>query len=145
MARVRVQDSLAYSVYRCARVLRRHFMQADGGRFELTQEQWFVLNKLSLQDGRSQTELTEDIFADRPNLTRILTTMEKRGWIRRAEDPEDARRIRVFLTEAGRALEADFTDWVIGARDRIFDGIEPEELEIAKRVLARMETNALGE
>ena len=145
MPRIRIQDSIAYRIYRCARLLRRHFMQADGGRFEITQEQWFVLNKLAVQDGRSQTELTEDIFADRPNLTRILATMERRGWVRRAPDPEDARRILVFLTEVGRALERDFAGWVTGARADLFRGITPEEIEVAQRVLAKLESNILGE
>lgn len=144
MARVRVQDSLAYSIYRSARLLRRHFMTEGANEgFELTQEQWFVLNKLALKDGRSQVELCEDIFADRPNMTRILATMQRRGLVRRAPDPDDSRKTRVFLTEEGRVLERSFSSWARRQRKRIFAGISEQELQTARRVLHQLEQNIL--
>jgi DNA-binding MarR family transcriptional regulator len=140
--KVRITDSLAYHVYRSARLLRRHFLSmATSLDMELTQEQWFVLNKLVLEDGRSQVDLGEEIFADRPNLTRILTTMERRGLVRRRPDEEDGRRIRVFLTADGRRHHDEFAAIVPKARSQLFAGITKEDLETAIRVLARLESN----
>lgn len=116
-------------------------MGADSG-IEITQEQWFVLNKLAQADGSSQVDLTEDIFADRPNLTRILATMERRGLVRRVADPEDGRRMRVYLTDDGRKMENGFSEIARRERRRLFAGISKEDLETTKRVLARIEENA---
>lgn len=144
MARIRVQDSLAYSIYRSARLLRRHFMNAGAREgFDLTQEQWFVLNKLCIKDGRSQVELSEDIFADRPNMTRILATMERRALVRRAPDPDDSRKIRVFITPEGKELEAGFSAWARRQRQHIFAGISDEDLARAQEILGRLEENIL--
>ena len=140
---IRVTDSLAYRVYRCARVLRKHFMSAGAARgLELTQEQWFVLNKLSWDDGRSQTELSDSLFSDRPNLTRILATMESNGWVRREGDAQDQRRIRVWLTAKGRRLHDSFAALVPEARSRLFRGLTQEEVETVTRVLEKLEQNA---
>jgi MarR family transcriptional regulator, transcriptional regulator for hemolysin len=146
MTQVRITDSLAYHVYRCARLLRVHFM-AMGARegMEITQEQWFVLNKLAWEDGQTQTALGDSIFSDRPNLTRILATMENNGWIRRVTDSEDARKTRVHLTVTGRKLEERFAALVPEARKRLFKNITKDDLETVMRVLEQMETNITDE
>ncbi len=117
----------------------------EGGAegFELTQEQWFVLNKLALKDGRSQVELCEDIFADRPNMTRILATMQRRGLVRRAPDPNDSRKTQVFLTDEGRTMELSFSSWARRQRKRIFAEISEQDLQTAQRVLQQLEQNIL--
>lgn len=41
------------------------------------------------------------------HLSRIVARLERRGWIDRCPDPDDARRTRARLTPAGAALVAD--------------------------------------
>src|SRR5687767_9387601 len=126
----RIVDSLAYRVYRCARLLRVHFMSMGTREgLEITQEQWFVLNKLAWEDGQTQTALGDSIFSDRPNLTRILATMENNGWIRRVTDSEDARKTRVHLTASGRKLEERFAALVPEGRRKLFKNISKEDIE----------------
>jgi DNA-binding MarR family transcriptional regulator len=139
---VSVHDSLAYVIYRTARLLRWHFVGIAAARgTDLTQEQWFVLNKLRRQPGVSQTELGESLFADRPNMTRMLAAMERRGWIRRAADPEDGRRTLVHLTAAGRNAHDLFAAGVEAERARLFAGIPEGDLAVARRVLEKIERN----
>ncbi|MDP2316794.1 MAG: MarR family transcriptional regulator [Pseudomonadota bacterium] len=142
---VRIHDSIAYRIHRAQRVLRRHFLgmaTADG--LELTPEQWFVLNKLVERDGRSQVELCEAIFSDRPNLTRMLVGMEARGWVTRRGDAEDGRRNLVTLTPEGARVHHQFAARVEEQRGRIFAGISAEDLATATRVLDRIEANLGG-
>jgi DNA-binding MarR family transcriptional regulator len=139
---VRIVDSLAYRVYRCARLLRVHFMTMGASvGLPITQEQWFVLNKLGWEDGQTQTALGDSIFSDRPNLTRILATMENNGWIRRVTDSEDARKTRVHLTASGRKLEERFAALVPEARKTVFRNISTEDIETVMRVLEQLEAN----
>lgn len=143
---VRINDSLAYRVYRAARLLRKHFL--DLGRrngLDLSPEQWFILNKLRHEDGQSQVDLGEAIFSDRPNMTRMLKTMESSALVARRADPEDARRTLVFLTERGRAVEGAYSALVPDARSRIFRGIAKEDVDTVVRVLAHLEKNLESE
>lgn len=140
---VRITDSLAYRVHRLARLLRVNLLEV-GRRagLDLTPEQWFVLNKLAHRDGVSQVELTEDIFADRPNITRMLQGLERHGWVRRRAAEDDARRLCVHLTASGRAVHDRFAAEVPSERARLFDGISEAELALVKDVLERIERNA---
>lgn len=70
---------------------------------DLTPEQWFVLNKLRTHPGANQTELCDTLLADKPDLSRMLRTMESRGWLVRQTDPSDARRQQVTLTNGSVA------------------------------------------
>jgi DNA-binding MarR family transcriptional regulator len=142
MAIISVNDSLAYHIYRAARLLRWDFIKVAARRgVELSPEQWFVLNKLRRQEGVSQSELGETVFADRPNMTRMLAVLEEKAFIRRGPDPDDARRTRVWLTAAGRSLHDVFAAGVEPERERIFRNISLEDLATAMRVLSQLEEN----
>ncbi len=142
MLPVRIEDSVAYHIYRCQRLLRRHLLAlASRAGLSLTPEQWFVLNKLHHQPRQSQVELSEAIFADRPNMTRILATMERNGWLERFADPEDGRRSLVALTAEGELLHQKMAALVPEARAQVFEEISDKELQAVMVVLAKIEKN----
>jgi len=68
--------------------------------------EWRVLACLSDQDGAMITQLARVALAEQSRLTRIIAQMEQRGLLTRRNDPEDGRRVRVFLTDQGRDLAA---------------------------------------
>lgn len=112
---------------------------------DLTPEQWFVLNKLRLREGQAQVELGEGIFADRPNMTRIVAGLERRDLVDRRADPSDGRRALVYLTDEGRAAHDRVAAQALPARARIFDGIAQEQLETTFAVLQIIEDNVLNQ
>ncbi len=69
--------------------------------------EWRVLACLSDQDGAMITQLARVALAEQSRLTRIIAQMEQRGLVTRRNDPEDGRRVRVFLTDDGRKLSAE--------------------------------------
>jgi DNA-binding MarR family transcriptional regulator len=141
-----IHDSLAYVLHRTARLLRWDFSKVAARRgVELSQEQWFILNKLRRQEGVSQSEVGDSIFADRPNMTRMLAVLEEKAFIRRAPDPDDARRTLVWLTSAGRSLHDLFASGILAERQRVFRGIAEEDIAVVKRVLAQLEHNLTHE
>ncbi|HET9959510.1 MAG TPA: MarR family transcriptional regulator [Polyangiaceae bacterium] len=139
---VRLESSFAYLVYRSARLLRYDFacLMAERG-LEATQEQWFILNKLAEQPGQSQTELCDGVFIDRPNLTRMLMTMERNGLLHRDSDRDDGRKLLVSLTAKGIALHARIRDAVLARRERLFDGLTQKDLQQLRHVLSTLEAN----
>lgn len=71
----------------------------------LTEAQFNVLNVLGpASAGLSQRELSDVLVVDRSNTTVMLERMEKSGWVRRADHPDDRRIFLVTLTPAGRKL-----------------------------------------
>ncbi|GAB2487974.1 MarR family transcriptional regulator [Comamonas humi] len=70
----------------------------------LTYPQYLVMLVLWEQDDRMVNELGERLYLDSGTLTPLLKRMEAAGWLQRRRDATDERRVRVTLTNAGRAL-----------------------------------------
>jgi DNA-binding MarR family transcriptional regulator len=68
--------------------------------------EWRVLACLYDQDGEMVTRLADYALIEQSRLTRIIGQMAGRGLVTRRGDDEDRRRVRVFLTDEGRALAA---------------------------------------
>lgn len=70
----------------------------------LTYPQYLVMLVLWEQDGLTVSELGERLYLDSGTLTPLLKRLETGGHLRRERDAADERRVRISLTEAGRAL-----------------------------------------
>ncbi len=110
----------------------QHAFQAKG--FNITPEQWGVLNRLWEKEGIHQSALAERAAKDRHNITRILNLLEKNGFILRTPDGEDKRRLNVYLTEEGKALKQKLIPIVIDYLQKCFAGLTQEEVQDLKRV-----------
>jgi DNA-binding MarR family transcriptional regulator len=110
----------------------QHAFQAKG--FNITPEQWGVLNRLWEKEGIHQSALAERAAKDRHNITRILNLMEKNGFIFRTPDGEDKRRLNVYLTEEGKALKQKLIPIVMGFLQKCFEGLTQEEVQDLRRI-----------
>jgi DNA-binding MarR family transcriptional regulator len=108
---------------------------------ELTPEQWIVLVRLWEQDGRTQTELGESTFRDRPTMSRILDSMERRGLVERRRDPESARAWRVHLTARAKGLRKRLVPKARHLVERSQRGISPADLATTRATLMQMFAN----
>jgi MarR family transcriptional regulator, transcriptional regulator for hemolysin len=139
---VRIEEALAYRIYRCARLLRQHFHQlAVAQGIELSQEQWFILNRLVHEDGLAQGQLGDAVLDDRPNVARLVASLEARNLVRRDADASDGRKWVVRLTAEGRSLHDRFANLVPTARTATLKGVNKESLAAAMQVLAQLESN----
>lgn len=144
VAPVRLEDSFAYAIYRSARLLRYHFKYFTAAlHIDISQEQFFLLNKLSQSSAQTQTQLGDGILADRPNMTRMITTMEANGWLRRDEDPSDGRKFRVSLTRKGELIRHRIHESIAQERARLSAGLSPADLKKLRHLLAKVEKNVM--
>lgn len=106
MSDFRLDDSYGYLINLAAQRLKYELHQTFQAKgYEITPEQWAVLNRLWEEDGLSQVELAERTFKDKPGTTRILNLLEQKGVVLRRRDAEDGRVIHVYLTKAGKDLK----------------------------------------
>jgi DNA-binding MarR family transcriptional regulator len=71
--------------------------------------QAFCLRMLAAHDGITQRDMAERMHLARPTLSRMLQAMERANMIARRPDAADQRLTRVYLTDAGRDREREFT------------------------------------
>ncbi|MDD2336138.1 MAG: MarR family transcriptional regulator [Geobacteraceae bacterium] len=109
--------------------------------FDVTPEQWVVLNCLSTEDGVCQRELAERIVKDQPNTTRILDKMEFKGLIRRLPDPRDRRAFLVFHTAEGKRVREELLPVIRNLHKSSIKGFTDEEITLLKKLLERFTGN----
>lgn len=63
---------------------------------------WVLLREATRANGASQRELADLMHIEPPTLVRHLDRLEVDGYVERRSDPDDRRRLLVFVTPAGR-------------------------------------------
>ena len=139
-----VDRAYAYLILRTSRLLRFHFQAMTSALgIELSPEQWLILNRLTNLEGLRQSELIDATFKDRPNVSRMLASLERKGLIRRKTDSEDSRRYRVHLTAKGRELHERLVPSVKRERKRVYKGLSNTDFDAVKHVLDTIDNNVL--
>ena len=94
---------LCFALYRAQRALTRAYaplLEPLG----LTYPQYLVFLKLWAEDGVRVNDLGDCLSLDSGTLTPLLKRLEQHGLVERRRDSADERVVRIYLTEAGRAL-----------------------------------------
>jgi DNA-binding MarR family transcriptional regulator len=135
-----IQDSIGFMINNTARKLNQQ-LTSRFHPFDITSEQWSVLNRLAKQDGITQKELSHRAVKDPTNLTRILDQLERKGWIRRVANQEDRRSFLTYVTDSGRALNAKLLPIEAQFIANISSGLSENEMDALKKTLSQINEN----
>jgi len=138
------EDVVLYWINRLSFLARKQLQQkfAENGE-KLGAEEWAVLMLLWKKDGRLPSELADSTIRDRTTMTRLVDGMCKKQLVVRRSDPEDGRRVVVYLTERGRKSKIEL---IPIARELIANStanIDENDLDVAMQVLRKMAANLL--
>lgn len=97
--------------------------------------EWRVLACLFDDDGSMITQLARAALVEQSRLTRIIVQMEERGLVTRRNDPDDGRRVRVFLTDTGRAIVTELVPQARRHEAELMDLLRPEQAAMLKPTL----------
>ena len=105
---------------------------------DITKTQWSALVALHFARASTCAEIARDLGHDKGATTRLVDTLEERGWVVRTRGEEDRRLVRVTLTPSGEAITAAVRDVVIGLwNDWLKDWKDSDIVELT-RLLARL-------
>lgn len=117
----------------------RDNMKSHG--INLSKEQFIVLKHLDEKDGRIQNDLAFITNRSKTALTRLINTMEKKGFVSRAVSEKDMRINHVYLTDFGRETWEKSYPFFLETIQELQKGISKEELENAKNVMKQIQHN----
>lgn len=103
-----------------------------------------LVRALAHESGISQLELARRTGLKPPTVSVALGKMELGGYIRREASETDGREVRVYLTDAGRELEASTLARLRDADAIAMRDVTPEEAEELRRILLKIK-NSLAE
>lgn len=95
---------------------------------------------------RRMTDLSGATTMSLSHLSRVVTRLEKKGFIARIPDPNDGRATFAALTPAGqRTVSAGYPGYVSELRRIFFDNLTEDELAMFSTALARINSALSGE
>ncbi len=106
--------------------------------YDITFEQWTVLNVLYVEPGIIQSEIAEKTYKDKTNVTRILDVLSKKGYVIRESHEKDRRSSCIYLTDKGKKMFEDLIPCVEFINEQFSKGIMDTELELFNSILERI-------
>lgn len=100
----------------------------------------FVLT-LRHGDGLYQDELSEWVGVDKALTTRVLRSLEAKGFVARMQDEVDSRKRRVYLTEKAKSIANDLYEASVEINKVFLADIPEEDIKTAYRVLIQITDN----
>ena len=134
-------ETLPFEIGETAHALRKAFDRMAVG-LGVTRAQWKVLFRLTRQPGLRQIELAEMLEIEPITLSRIVDRLEESNLVERRPDPSDRRAWRLHVTVQAQPLIAKLRAVADDLAADAFEGIDPNDIDIARRVLSRVRENA---
>lgn len=100
-----------------------------------------LLFRLWSDDGITQMQLCEHLNCEPPTVTNMVKSLEQNGFIQRKRDEHDARVMRIYLTDKGRALEKPVDIKWKQQQEKLLHSVSEEERLILLDLITRMEKN----
>lgn len=110
--------------------------------FNLAPEQNFIMMLLWKKDGITQNEIGERLGKDKTNITRMISNLENKGFVRKITCTDDRRCFKIYLTPSGAQLEQEVCPVMEEVGQELVDGISAEELVVLRRLLTKVRDNA---
>ena len=107
----------------------------------ISMDQWMILGPIWQLQSPSQKELGEICLKNKPSISRIVDSLEKKSLVVRVSDQIDHRIKRVVLTKAGKQLFYDVLPIMEKTREEVRGKIPEEEIEVFKNVLSKIIEN----
>ncbi len=111
----------------------------------LTIKQLAILIVLTEEDGLYQMQIAQALSKNRPNMARLLSILEKQGYIERRKDEKNKKILRVFITEAGRNIVKKLASVRKEFHNTSLAGISEEDLKVTCKVLKKVKDNLMDE
>ena len=131
---VDISDRLAHLVKDAGKLLARA-LQTRLQERSIAYGHWTFLRILWRRDGVSQTELSEQAGVMTPTTFAAVREMERLGFVKRRQKPGNRKNVYIFLTPAGRALEAELVPLAVEVNDLATAGLSAKQVKQFRDVL----------
>lgn len=132
-----INDSINSLVYKTNIILKGK-LQTYLRDFDITSEQWSMLNRLLQKDGYNQKELSIDSFKEPAAITRTLDILENKGFVERKKSTTDRREYLVFITESGKQLLEKTLPYAKQYNDVLNSVLCEEDMETLETLLRKL-------
>ncbi|MBC1398775.1 MarR family winged helix-turn-helix transcriptional regulator [Listeria fleischmannii] len=111
--------------------------------FNITPEQWSVLNVIQQKQPLTQKELAQLVLKDTPTVNRIIDVLVRKELVSNETDPLDRRKAFINLTSKGEEETTQLRTVVEETCSTLFSHIQASDLQIWQQIMKQINKNIL--
>ncbi len=104
----------------------------------ITMSMGFILMNVD-KEGTPSTQLGPRMGMEPTSLSRILKNMEDKGLIRREENQQDKRKVKIFLTQSGVDQRRLVRDFLVAFNDKLFAQMPASKVKAFMEVMIKID------
>jgi MarR family transcriptional regulator, 2-MHQ and catechol-resistance regulon repressor len=105
---------------------------------DISVTQCHALDVLNRRDRCTLNELAAELYLDKSTASRVVGTLERKGYVARTRHPRDQRAVLLAATAAGQKLYAKITDTLVAERREILASFPPQVRASAAELIRRL-------
>ena len=102
---LKLKNQLCFALYAATNAITRAY-RSRLSHIGLTYSQYLVMMVLWEADGITVKNIAQQLHLDSPTITPLLKRLESAGLVSRQRNANDERVVNIFLTDAGRNIQA---------------------------------------
>ena len=106
--------------------------------YDVSLGQSHALERLARLGPLSLNEFAASLFLEKSSATRLVDGLERKGYVTRRPNQEDARFVQIELTRRGRLLANKLEEDIIRERGEMLSELRAAERQVVIRALARL-------
>lgn len=110
--------------------------------FEITPEQFLILDILVECGELHQRRLCEITLKDRANIARIVNILKEKGFLKKIEAVNGRKIFKLIVTPEGKKIRDEILPTVLELRSILSTGVSQKEMEITLNTLKKIYENA---
>lgn len=123
------EETLDYQIRTTWHAIARMYNQ-QAAKYGGTMSVGYVLLNIDRAEGVPATKIAPQMGLEARSLTRILKSMEEKKLIYRAPDPQDKRKVRIFLTPQGMEMKDRARETVLRFNQVMFELVPQSKLNV---------------
>lgn len=131
------EETVDHQIKTCWHAIYRMYNQ-QAVKHESTTSMAFVVLNIDPKEGTPATKIAPMMGLESRSLTRMLKSMEEKGYIYREKDPNDGRSVRIFLTDLGKEKREVSRETVIRFNEAVRQSIASDKLETFFEVVTQI-------
>jgi len=112
-----------------------------GGGYDLTPEQYLLLDTLWDEGTLSQQQIADIMLKDKNSVVKLIDALEEKKLVRRKSNPRDRRQNLISTTPKSMAIKDEVTSLALSSVQEITGGIAECDLNTFIEVLHKMARN----
>jgi DNA-binding MarR family transcriptional regulator len=132
----KLNDTFFYNLEKSVKAYRQYFQnQLKANGFDITLDQWLILNTIIENPNISQNEIAEKVFKDKASVARIIELLVQNGFLTRSIHPTNRRMFQLSITPKGDETIERLSGLVEVFRKNAVLGISPDMLKETQSIM----------